>query len=303
MNRRDFTVDVDEKTRLDKYLADYVDLMTRSRLKELLSSLKVNGKPAKLSTQVSSGDRIVVEYDEPPVPTYSPEFIPLDILYEDNDVIIVNKPRDMVVHPAAGNHQGTLVQGLMYHIRELSENFDGERVRPGIVHRLDKDTSGILIAAKNPEALEFLAVQFRKKQVQKIYLAIVKGTVRPPEGIIEKGIIRNPTNRKKFTWSETEGKTARTIYRVLRQYDGAAFVLLQPETGRTHQLRVHMLSQGNPILGDPLYSRKSHSAAQNLMLHAYILEIRLPGTPRKAVFRAPVPDDFKRALLSVAKKQ
>ncbi len=302
MNHREFIVDVDEKIRLDKYLADYAELMTRSRLKELLSSLTVNGRPAKLSYPVKSGDRVVVEYDEPPPPAYSPEYIPLDILYEDKDVIIINKPRGMVVHPAAGNHQGTLVQGLMYHIRELSENFNGERVRPGIVHRLDKDTSGILIAAKNPETLEYLAAQFRKKQVQKTYLAIVKGRVLPPEGIIEKRIIRNPKNRKEFTWSETEGKIARTRYRVLRQYDGAAFVLLQPETGRTHQLRVHMLSQGNPILGDPVYSRKSYTAARNLMLHAYILEIRLPGTPGKSAFRAPIPEDFKRALIDVAKK-
>lgn len=302
MTRLECTVKEIGSTRLDKYLSDCAGIMTRSQLKERVVYLAVNGKAAKLSTTVKEGDSITVEYDTPSLPHYEPEYLPLDIIYEDNDVILVNKARGVVVHPAAGNHTGTLVQGLMYHISDLSGKFQGDRLRPGIVHRLDKDTSGIIIAAKHPEALEYLGVQFRKKQVRKTYLALVKGTLYPGEGIIEKGIIRDPGNRKKFTTAETGGKPALTRYKVLRRFESGSFVMLMPETGRTHQLRVHMLSRGAPILGDPVYSRHKDKTIENLMLHAYMLKIRLPGSDSVSVFHAPVPRDFKDALLYLAGK-
>lgn len=302
MTSHSFTVDVPETLRLDRYLAEHEHLMTRSQLKERLTDITVNGKKAKLSAGVSSGDIIRLQLSDPPLPGYGPEFLPLDIIFENDDVIVVNKARGVVVHPAAGNHSGTLVQGLMYHIRGLTESFAGEPVRPGIVHRLDKDTTGVLIAAKHPEALEFLARQFRKKKVRKSYLALVKGQLIPSEGTIENRLVRNPGNRKKFTWSETEGKEAITRYKVLRQYRDSAFVMLKPETGRTHQLRVHMLSRGNPIIGDPLYARKSEPGIPDLMLHAYQLVIRLPGRQNTSVFQAAVPEDFKKAIMLKAEE-
>jgi len=160
----------------------------------------------------------------------------------------------------------------------------------------------MISSAKTPEALEYLSTQFRSKTVRKTYLAVVKGRPNPPAGRIEKNIVRNAGNRKKFTWSDSAGKTARTNYRVLRQYEEAAFVVLKPETGRTHQLRVHMMSLGTPILGDPLYSRKSVPGVEALMLHAYMLEIKLPGSGDISVFRAPLPEDFKGALRLLSKR-
>lgn len=297
------TCDLPENTkiRLDKYLADYAALMTRSRLKQAVTDLRVNGKAAKLSTPVGPGDRIEIAYEKPEPPGYEPEELPLDIIYEDDQVIVLNKARGMVVHPAAGNHSGTLAQGLMHHISRLADNFAHEPLRPGIVHRLDKDTTGVLIAAKTPEVHAFLAEQFRRKETKKTYLAVLRGRLTPREGRVETHLIRDPMNRKKFTWSSTGGKESRTHYKVLSYFQDTSFVVLRPETGRTHQLRVHMLSLGHPILGDPVYGRKKGPAAEHLMLHAYMLEIRIPGKETASAFRAALPADFKKTLQDISR--
>ena len=203
----------------------------------------------------------------------------------------------MVVHPAAGNETGTLVQALLYHCESLGDAYQDE-VRPGIVHRLDKDTSGVLIAAKHPQAQEFLARQFRKRSVSKKYYAVVKGALRAPAGQIEANIRRNPRHRKQFSTTETGGKAAVTRYRLVHRFGTAySFVALEPHTGRTHQLRVHLQSIGSPILGDSVYSRVDAQFPEApMMLHAYALSIIVPGSDTPRTFRAPLPEDFRAIM-------
>jgi 23S rRNA pseudouridine1911/1915/1917 synthase len=184
-------------------------------------------------------------------------------------------------------------------VKQLQENFTDEAVRPGIVHRLDKDTSGVIVAAKDPEALHYLAAQFARKKVRKVYLAVVKGHVEKPRGEISHPIARDPHNRKRFTWKRQDGKTALTRYRVLRYLHDATLVELSPSTGRTHQLRVHMASLGHPILGDPVYGRNSGPGDFTLLLHARKILIRLPGEEDFGLYRALLPLHFKRALLEL----
>ena len=287
--------------RIDRYLAEFVGIATRNQLKQRLSSLSVNGQPAKLSKLVSFGDRIEFELRSSQIFSFRPEPIKIDIVYEDEKVIVVNKPQGMVVHPAAGNYSGTLVQGLVFHCTDIAKTFDEGEPRPGIVHRLDKDTSGILIAAKNPETQEFLSAQFRKRKTEKKYYALCKGRLNERKGKICTNIARDPRNRKKYCASETQGKPAETYFEVLRLYDEYTFVALRPITGRTHQLRVHLLSKGHPILGDSIYARTDQRYADTtLMLHAYSLKIRLPGSVEPKTFRAPLPERFKRILNALA---
>ena len=299
----EFTADEDlpDGIRADRYLSEIKEILSRSQLKSRLVGLTINGREEKLSRKVAAGDRIVLTYDDPPEPTHAAEDIPLDILYEDDDVVVVDKPRGMVVHPAAGNHTGTLVQGLMYRYRSMTSDFGEGNARPGIVHRLDKDTSGVIIAAKSPEVQRFLADQFKKKSTAKKYLAVVRGRMPETSGTIGTLLARDPRNRKRFTWKTETGKKAVTRYRVLRQYAGYAFVLALPETGRTHQIRVHLLSTGHPVLGDPVYGRRDHLfPGAGLMLHAYSLTMRIPGREEPVTFRSPLPDDMKRVLRDIA---
>ncbi|MFW6313680.1 MAG: RluA family pseudouridine synthase, partial [Spirochaetota bacterium] len=216
------------------------------------------------------------------------------------DVVVVNKPAGMVVHPAAGNWTGTLAQGLMHHVRSLQERFD-DPSRPGIVHRLDKDTSGVMIAAKHPEALALLSHQFRSHTTEKAYLALLRGQLPHSTGSVHTGIARDPHNRKRFTVVRQGGKEAVTNYRILRHHRGYTFVLLQPETGRTHQLRVHMAHLGCPIAGDPIYSRRDPRFPElGLLLHAYQLTITLPGEEAPRTFTARLPGSFREALRFVS---
>ena len=294
----DFTVDDPDHQglRVDLYLADEMEILTRSQLKARLSNMSVNGCSAKLSRKLELGDTVHLELLPVQATTVNPEDIELDILYENDDVVVVHKPQGMVVHPANGNYTGTLVQGLLFRYSGLRTEFQ-EPVRPGIIHRLDKDTSGVIIAAKNASSHEFLSRQFRKKRVEKKYLAIVKGSPAPSTGIIEKPLARDPHNRKRFRCSENGGKTATTEYKTLCRLDKYSFLVLKPKTGRTHQLRVHMLSLGTPIVGDPLYSRKVQGGPGcGLMLHAYRLKILLPGEKNPRTFRAPLPERFKQIL-------
>ncbi len=278
--------------RLDKYISDKLSIITRSQLKARLVKVLVNGIKVKLSKKVSPGDNLQISYSNPPVPDINPENIKLDIIYEDKNVIVINKQAGMVVHPGSGINSGTLVNAILYYIKELKTNFE-EELRPGIVHRLDKDTSGVIITAKNPIAHEYLSNQFRKRKTKKIYLSIVKGLPQYSNHTIDTFLTRDFKNRKKFRVSKTTGKRAITEYEILRSYSGYAFLKMKPKTGRTHQLRVHACSISCPMLGDPIYSRTDAGFPNiGLMLHAFKLYIILPGEEKERLFRAPVPERF-----------
>ena len=307
-------LDNDQGLRADRYIAGHLAIFNRSQIKSRNVRVLLNNKEIKLSKILNSGDIIRVEYDHLEPLKLTPEKINLDIIYEDNSSIVINKPQGMVVHPGAGNFTGTLVQGLLYHCLEMKDKFPDDDNRPGIVHRLDKDTSGVLISAKNPASLEFLASQFRNKGARKIYLAIVKGVPSKAEGRIETYIVRDQNNRKKFTVSEKRGKKAVTRFKVIKAWDNFSLLQLNLETGRTHQLRVHLLSIGNPILGDPVYGHKSGISPDiGLMLHAYRLSLILPDRIDEiTAFTAPVPLRFikiieklsgsSKEILSIIKK-
>ena len=313
--------------RIDSYIAGALGLFTRSQIKRRVVEVRLNGRAARLSRKVHNRDVLEIQYTEAPVPTVEPEAIPLEVLYEDANVVVVNKPQGMVVHPAAGHWSGTLVNALLHHCSTLAERFPAGTPRAGIVHRLDKDTSGVIITARSPEAVEFLAAQFRARRVGKQYLAVVRGRLPQPQGVIETRIGRDPRDRKRFVCLEDpggairapggvpraaktkpagaqrahganpdgrsrRGKIAVTRYRELRRLDGCSVVSLQPRTGRTHQLRVHMAYLNCPILGDCTYGRQR--SQHSLMLHAYRLRLCLPGESRSRTFRAPLPERFRR---------
>lgn len=289
--------------RLDSYISEYLELFSRSQVKKRVVAMELDGKPAKASTPLIADALLTVRYRAPEPLTVEAEPLPLSILYEDDDVVVFHKPQGMVVHPAAGNYTGTLVQGLLHHVPRLREAFPDEELRPGIVHRLDKETSGVLIAAKHPAALEELSSRFASREVEKSYLALVKGVPGRSSGVITYPISRDPHNRKRFTWKLAGGKEAETEYHLLCRYDGYSLLLLHPRTGRTHQLRVHLASQGTPVLGDPLYSRPdARFPGSTLMLHAFKLRIRLPGGGKPATFRAPLAGRFAGPLRSLSRR-
>ncbi len=295
-------------TRLDVFLADGMGLFSRSQARIRVATVRVNGRIARLSRKLKLGDEILVEYaDAPPIGAL-PEELPLDILFENDDVMVVNKPQGMVVHPGSGNPTGTLVNALLFRCGELGRNFADEPVRPGIVHRLDKDTSGVIIIAKNPRAHELLAAQFAARKTRKRYTAILRGCPHPAQGKVETRIVRDPASRKKFVCTEFGGRTALTYYAVLRVFEapgrpGAkgdslySYAALRPRTGRTHQLRVHMKHIAAPILGDPLYGRQDPLFPDaTLMLHAHRLGIIIPGETMPREFTAPLPSRFQDTL-------
>jgi 23S rRNA pseudouridine1911/1915/1917 synthase len=293
--------------RLDRYVAEELKLLTRSQLKTKLLGARVNGKAAKLSRAVKPGDQLELLWADPEPPALLSENIPLDILYEDELVVVLNKAQGMVVHPGAGNHSGTLANALLY--RRLgraglpcavSSNAIPYNCRPGIVHRLDKDTSGVIIASYDDAALAFLSDQFKARTVQKTYAAIVRGTPREAAGLIDTRIVRDSRDRKRFAVSADRGKSALTRYRTLRSWGAYSLLLLRPRTGRTHQLRVHLRHLGHPILGDPVYGapdKRFPKAA--LMLHARTLVITLPGRDAPSLFKAPLPERFKEFIAAM----
>lgn len=301
-----FTVVLEEGAspiRVDAYIADQLEGVSRSMVGSSMSSLLVNGKQAKKSRKVADGDIIEFSYKEERDHTLVPQDIPLHIVYEDSDVMVIDKRAGMVVHPGAGNWDGTVANALAYHLQEKQgEGTSG--FRPGIVHRLDKDTSGILITAKNRAALDFLAAQFKSRTTEKSYIALVKGLLFPRSGSIEKRMVRDPKNRKRFTITEDPalGRDAVTGFQVLRHFSvgkkgGYTLVKLFPKTGRTHQLRVHMLAAGAPILGDPLYSRTdARFPDAELMLHALSLHIVVPKEQEARTFISPMPERFKTII-------
>jgi 23S rRNA pseudouridine1911/1915/1917 synthase len=280
--------------RVDTFIAESLRLFTRSQVRRRISEVRLNGKAVRLSKRVHNGDSVEISYTDAPDTKVEPEAIPLDILYEDTNVLVLSKPQGMVVHPAAGNWSGTLVNALLHHSSGLAGSFPAGAARAGIVHRLDKDTSGVIITAKNPEVLEFLARQFRLRRVGKQYLAVVHGALPQTRGIVENRIGRDPRNRKRFTCLDGPGggKVAVTRYRELGRVGENSLVSLRPRTGRTHQLRVHMAYLGCPIVGDGLYGR--NRSADPLMLHAYRLRLRLPGERRYRTFCAPLPERFRK---------
>jgi 23S rRNA pseudouridine1911/1915/1917 synthase len=291
----DFELNVSAKAgRLDKYISEHSDL-SRSRVQELLTSgdILVNSKQEKPSYKVAIGDKISVHIPKLVPLNVEPEDIPLDIVYEDNDVIVVNKPQGMVVHPSAGHPNHTLVNALMNHTKELAASPEG--FRPGIVHRIDKDTSGLLMIAKNTQARESLESQLAHKTNKRVYLAIVHGNFKEASGTIDAPIARNPKERKKMAVVES-GKAAVTHFKVLEQYPNYALVSCQLETGRTHQIRVHMKYIGHPLAGDPLYGPKKTLKGHGQFLHAKILGFKQPKTGQWLEFQVEPPEIFQKKL-------
>lgn len=283
--------------RVDTFVSERLALFSRSQVRGRVVSLAVNGTPARLGKRLKLGDRISIEWTEAPGPSVDPEDIPLSVIFENNDVIVVDKPQGMVVHPGSGNRRGTLVNGLLFHSARLAREFEEGDPRPGIVHRLDKDTSGVIIVAKNAAAHDFLARQFQERTVRKRYTAIVKGTPAPAAGSMETRIARDPKNRKRFACVRSGGRIAVTAWKVIRLFDGYSLVALEPRTGRTHQLRVHMRQLRTPILGDPLYARRDQGFPDaTLMLHARRLSIVIPGESVPRVFESPLPARMKSVL-------
>jgi len=290
--------DIPRDTRIDTYIADFLKLFSRSQVKRRIIGLRINGRTVKASKHLLPGDGLEITYTSAPETNVDPETIDLTILYEDGNVLVVDKPQGMVVHPASGNWSGTLVNAILGHCGGIRNNFPPGEVRPGIVHRLDKDTSGVIIAAKNGETREFLSEQFRQRTVGKRYIAIVQGRLPAVRGRIDTWMARDPHNRKRFTClvpgsGGSQGKRAVTLYREIDVLGDRSLVTLRPRTGRTHQLRVHMAHLGCPIVGDKLYGWKARGRGdQTLMLHAYRLRITLPGEQQPRTFQAPIPKRF-----------
>ena len=311
------TVPDGQKTdiRLDKYITSFVENASRTKVKEAIQDgyVKVNEKQEKPSYIMQPGDEIFIELPTPPPPEAKAEEMELDIIYEDDDIILVNKKAGRVVHPAYGNWTGTLVNGLMYHVDELAGDEDDENLRPGIVHRLDKDTSGLLVVAKNQETLVELSELFKEKDIERTYWAIVWGTPEA-EGKIEGDIGRSRKDRKLMTVKPSgKGKSAVTHYKVLEYFDYLSLVEVKLETGRTHQIRVHFAHIGHHVFGDPTYggtsvrygpntgSRKAmfHNLITGLgrqVLHAKTLGFEHPKTGEMVIFNSDLPEDFQHVL-------
>ncbi len=279
--------------RLDAYLEENLEGMTRSYIKKLIDEgdIYIEGKKkVKSGNKLKGSEEVVVRIPEDEVLNIEAEDLPIDIVFEDENMVIINKGPDMVVHPAPGNYTGTLVNAVMYHIKDLS-TINGV-IRPGIVHRLDKDTSGLIIIAKNDEAHLKLTDMFKEKTIDKTYVCICKGNFKEHEGRVENLIGRNPKDRKKMAVVEKNGKKAISNYRVLEQVEGFSLVEVGIETGRTHQIRVHMKSLNHPILGDEVYGSPSKKAKRQ-MLHAYKLEFNHPITGERIKIVGGLPEDFQ----------
>ena len=283
-----------ESARLDQYLVSVLpETVSRSHLKKLIGAghILVDGKPAKAHHKVKPGEKIEVSFEEPAVPELKAEDIPLEIIYEDDDMIVINKQPGIAVHPAPGTRSGTIVNALLFHCRKLSDMNEG---RPGIVHRLDKDTSGVMVAAKNNASHAELARQFKDRVVKKNYLALVKGVVEMDNGVVDLPIGRHPSNRQKMAVRHDSARNAVTEYKVIKRFDGFTLVKLDLKTGRTHQIRVHMAYIGHPVLGDEKYGSKGKFPRQ--ALHSYYLKLCHPKDGREMEFRSDLPDDMKKIM-------
>jgi 23S rRNA pseudouridine1911/1915/1917 synthase len=283
--------------RLDKYVSEKCPEISRTHAQKLIENgyVTVNNQPAKSSLKLQKGDKVNIEIPPPAPGNLTPEAIPLTIIYEDSDLMVVNKPAGLTVHPAPGHYTGTLANAILNHIpnQQVSEG-----IRPGIVHRLDKDTSGLIIVAKNPAAHMKLSDQFKRRGVAKVYLALVKGHLTPEQGIIEANIGRHPRDRKRMA-VVSGGREARTEYKVIKYVGNYTFLEVRPKTGRTHQIRVHLAAIGFPIVGDAVYGGKSDYLSRQF-LHASILRFKLPSTGEYREFQAGLPDDLAQALRHIS---
>lgn len=284
--------------RLDAFLARSLPDLTRSAAQRLLEegAVTLGGKPAKKNTKTAPGDVVEVTLPDPQPVEVVPQNIPLDIVYEDADVIVVNKPVGLVVHPAPGHPDGTLVNALLYHCGESLSGINGE-LRPGIVHRIDRDTSGLIIAAKNDRAHLALSAQLQDHTLARVYEAVVVGNLREDNGTVNAPIGRHPVDRKKMAIEPRNGRPAVTHWRVLARYPGYTHVECRLETGRTHQIRVHMASIGHPLLGDTVYgSKKPWPGLAGQCLHARKLRFIHPSTGQPVEVECPLPDWFEKVL-------
>src|SRR5438477_6426755 len=284
------------RMRIDRHLVTALPEWPRSRIQQLSRSgfVRLNGTTTRPNQIVRTGDQIELTNPPPEKIETRPEAIPLEILFEDNDLIVINKPAGITVHPGAGHHEHTLVNALLHHCSTLSGI--GGKERPGIVHRLDKETSGCLVAAKNDIAHRNLSKQFADRTVNKIYLTLVAGKVRKQTGIIEQKIGRHPVYRQRMSVASPRGRTARTEYRVLSSNEQASLVECRLHSGRTHQIRVHLHHLGHPLLGDKIYAPRFAKNLPRQMLHAWKLGFRHPRIGEWKNFEAPLPDDFKGAI-------
>lgn len=293
-----------DNVRLDAYIAQQKPDISRTMIQKLIEegNILVNGTKKKLSYKVKIGDNISLNVPIPKEIDLKPEKIPLEIVYEDNDIIVVNKPKGLVVHPANGNPDGTLVNAVMEICKDSLSGIGGE-IRPGIVHRLDKDTSGLLIVAKNDKAHIKMSEQIKNREVKKIYIALVKGNVNEDEATINMPIGRSQKDRKKMAVRK-EGKEAITHFKVLKRYGGKYTLLeIKIDTGRTHQIRVHMAEIGHPVVGDMVYSNgKNEFGIEGQMLHAKSLDFKHPITGKQMHLEAELPDYFKVILEELEKR-
>ena len=287
------------RLRLDQFLARELPTFSRSRLQQLIRQqlVTLNGSPARPRDPVRSGDRIEVNEPPPEKINHQPEPIPLDVLYEDEDLIVINKPSGLVVHPGAGQREHTLVNALLHHFPKLSGI--GGKERPGIVHRLDKETSGCLVVAKTDVAHRGLSGQFAARTVEKIYLALVAGKLRKSAGTVEEKIGRHPVDRQRMSTASRRGRAAKTEYRVLSSSNEMSLVECKLHSGRTHQVRVHLQHLGHPVLGDKVYGKKNAKAFPRQMLHAWKLGFQHPRTSEWKNFEATLPNDFENAIKSL----
>lgn len=286
-----------EDIRVDKVLSDFNDSFSRSYIQKCIDEgrLFVNGKKTKASYKLKEGDEIFLDLPEMIELSIEPENIPIEIVYEDNDVCIVNKPRGMVVHPSAGHYSQTLVNALLWHLKGRLSGINGI-LRPGIVHRIDKDTSGLLIICKNDSSHNAIASQLKEHTCNRIYHALVHGNIKEDIGTINKPLGRSANDRKKMDIVHN-GKEAITHYRVLERFNGYTYVECKLETGRTHQIRVHMKSIGHPLMGDPVYSTlKTPVKLSGQMLHAKTIGFKSPTSGETLSFDSELPDDFQKAL-------
>lgn len=287
----------EENLRLDTYISSKYENLSRTMIQKLIEdgNVLVNDKPKKISYKIKMGDNIKIYFPEAKEVDIKPQEIPLEIIYEDNDIIVVNKPKGLVVHPANGNPDGTLVNAIMALCKNSLSGIGGE-IRPGIVHRLDKDTSGLLIVAKNDLAHINLSNQIKERQVKKIYIALVRGIIKEDYATINMPIGRSTVDRKKMAVRK-DGKEAITHFKVLKRYKNYTLLEIKIDTGRTHQIRVHMAEIGHPVVGDMVYSNgKNEFDVKGQMLHAKSLDFKHPITGKELHLEAEIPEYFKEVL-------
>ena len=288
----------DAEKRLDVWITAKLGNISRSYAEKLINdgSITVNGKTVKSGYKLRNADRVDVRMPEPKTLEVKAEAIALDILYEDEDIIVINKPRGMVVHPAAGNYTGTLVNALLEHCSGSLSDINGV-IRPGIVHRIDKDTSGVLVVAKNNSAHGKLSERLKEHDIQRVYIAVAEGLIREDSGKIDAPIGRHPVERKKMAVNTRNGRRAVTHFRVLERLNSATLLELRLETGRTHQIRVHMSYIGHPLIGDTVYGRKKQKYGfEGQALHAMLLGFIHPGTGKYVEFSAEPPEEFLKLV-------